>query len=249
MVLALERTKRFHSNFKERTVNIVESEEADERAQRWTVCRKGPVNNQIKFRFSGTVASGSNVVPNIFDAISQKFAFLELKSNTILHKDVAYTLEETKKSGDDGGPQKNIVDDDTTAEMRGVSRVTRTKQSLPFAFEDAHHASIKSGSVAGPERHHGPTVFVIVGSEERQFFLVTVSDTNLVISSHVIQGNKIQEAIGVAEIVDSVVATGDGIFERKSDLVEATVRNTKTPNELVDTDDVLLMRFGSENNC
>jgi hypothetical protein len=78
--------------------------------------------------------------------------------------------------------------------------------------------------------------------------LVTVPDTNLVIASHVIQGNKIQETIGVAEIVDSVVATRDGIFERKSDLVEATIRNTKTPNELVDTDNVLLMRFGSENN-
>ena len=127
MVLALERTKRFHTDFEERTVNIVESEKADERAQRLTVDRKGPVSDQIKFRFSGTVASGSNVVPNIFDAVSQKFTFLELESNTILHKDVANTLEQTKKSCDDGGPQKNIVDDDTTAEMRGVSRVTRTK--------------------------------------------------------------------------------------------------------------------------
>ena len=127
LALALERTKRFHTDFEERTVNIVESEKADERAQRLTVDRKGPVSNQIKFRFSGTVASGSNVVPNIFDAVSPKFAFLELESNTILHKDVANTLEQTKKSCDDSGPQKNIVDDDTTAEMRGVSRVTRTK--------------------------------------------------------------------------------------------------------------------------
>ena len=78
--------------------------------------------------------------------------------------------------------------------------------------------------------------------------MITVPDTNLVIASHVVQSNKIQETIGVAKIVDSVVATRNGIFERKSDLVEATIRNTETANKLVDADDVLLMRLGSENN-
>lgn len=89
---------------------------------------------------------------------------------------------------------------------------------------------------------------MVVGSEERQFFLVFLPNSNLVVTGHVIQSDKIQETVGIAEIVNGVVATRDWILEWQSDLVQTAIRDTQSPNELVDTDDVFLVRFGCEDD-
>ena len=89
---------------------------------------------------------------------------------------------------------------------------------------------------------------MIVRSEERQLFLVFLPDTNLVITGHVIQSDEVQETVGIAKIVNSVIASGDWILEWQSDLVQTTIRDTQSPDELVYTDDVFLVWFGCENN-
>ncbi len=68
------------------------------------------------------------------------------------------------------------------------------------------------------------------------------------IGRRVEKGNKKKKTIGEDEKVNSVVATRDWTFKRKRNLTEATTRDTKAPNELVDADDVLLMRFGGKCN-
>jgi hypothetical protein len=70
----------------------------------------------------------------------------------------------------------------------------------------------------------------------------------LVVASLVVEGYKIETTSRVAEVVDGIVTTRDRIFERKGDLVQATVRNAHTPNKIEDVEDMLLMRLGGEDN-
>jgi hypothetical protein len=105
LMLTLEGTKGFHPNLKEGAVYIVESEQADERAQGLPVDRKGPVGNQIELRLGGTVSSGCDIMTDILNTVSEKLAFFELKGDTVLHEYIADTCEQTKKSSDDSGPQ------------------------------------------------------------------------------------------------------------------------------------------------
>jgi hypothetical protein len=186
MILALESTEWLHTDFEEGAINVVEGKQTNEGAEGWSIDRKRPIGDQIKLGFSWAVASGCNVVTNIFDAVGKELAFLQLESDTVFHKDSTNTLKQPKKSSDNSRPQKNIVDDDSASKMRGVRWVTRSKESFPFAAEDAHHTSVKSGSVARPERHYRPTVFVVIRGEKRQLFLVFLPNLNLVITGHVV---------------------------------------------------------------
>jgi hypothetical protein len=186
MMFALESTKWLHTDFEEGAVNVVESKQPNEGAEGWSIDRKRPIGNQIKLGFSRAVASGCDVVTDMFDAVGKELAFLQLESDTVFHKNSTNTLKQSKKSGNNSRPQKNVVDDDSTSKMRGVRWVARSKKSFPFGAEDAHHTSIKSWSVARPERHYRPTVFVIVRGEKRQLFLVFPSNLNLVVTGHVV---------------------------------------------------------------
>ena len=214
VVLAFEGAKWLDSDIEEGAADVVEGEEADERAERCSIHWKGPIGNQIKLRLSGAVAIRSDVVTNVLDAVGKELAFLKLECDTVFHEDVADALEQTKQSSKDRSPQKDVVDDDATAKVSGISGVTRFVQRLPFTFEDAHHAGVESRSVARAERHDTETIFFIVGCKESKLLLVAASDHNLVVPGLVVKGDKEQTAGGVAEIVDSVVATRDRIFER-----------------------------------
>jgi hypothetical protein len=97
MVLTLKGAKGFDSDFEEGAVNIVEGEEADERAKRLAVDRERPIRDEIEFRFGGTVAVRGDVVTNVFDSVSEKLAFLQLKSDTVFHENITHTFKETKQ--------------------------------------------------------------------------------------------------------------------------------------------------------
>ena len=104
MMLAFEGTKRLDSDFEKGAVNVIEGEEADEGTERRAVRRKRPIGDQIKLGFGGTVAVRSDVMANVFNTVGEELAFLELKSNTVLHEHIANTFKQTKQSSKEGGP-------------------------------------------------------------------------------------------------------------------------------------------------
>jgi len=185
---------------------------------------------------------------DIFDAVREEFAFLQLEGDTILHEYVANTFKQLEQSSENSGPQKDVVDNDPTAKMRSSSGVARSVQGFPFAFKNAHHTCVESRGVAWAKRHDAKTVFRVVRCKESKLLLVLETNRNLMVAGFVIQSDEIQSAGGVAKVVDSVVAPGDGVFERKGDLVESTVRDTQAPNKIDDVDDMFLVRFRGEDN-
>jgi hypothetical protein len=157
----LESTEWLHTNFKEGTVDVVESKQKSMKEPRdGPLTGRGQSVIKSNLDLAGQLpVGGCDVVTDIFNAVGKELAFLQLESDTVFHKDSINTLKQTKKSSNNSRPQKNV--------------------SFPFGTEDAHHASIKGWSVARPERHHRPTVFVIVRSKKRQLFLVFPSSSNL----------------------------------------------------------------------
>jgi hypothetical protein len=99
--------------------------------------------------------------------------------------------------------------------------MTRAKESLPFALENTHNTSVEWMSVARTKRHHGPTVFLMIRGKESELLLVALANTNLMLTSHVVQSNEAQEAVGVTKIVDGIVRTRNGMLEGQSELVQA----------------------------
>jgi hypothetical protein len=190
VVLALEGTQRLHADFEERAVYIIEGEQTNERTKGLTVLREGPIRNQIEFGLSGTIAIRSDVMANIFDAVGEELAFLQLESDAVFDENVANAFKEVEKRSKDRGPEQDVVDNNAATKVRSTSRVTRSVERLPFPTEDTHHTSIESWGIARPKRHHRPAVFVVVGGEECQLLLVLLSNADLVIASLVIQSNE-----------------------------------------------------------
>ena len=95
-----------------------------------------------------------------------------------------------------------------------VTAVWRTeKRGVPFVLKNSHHACVKSGGIAGSERHYAKTVFLVVGGKECQFLLVASADTDLVVAGFIVQTDKVKVTGGVAKIVNGIVATRDGVFK------------------------------------
>jgi hypothetical protein len=95
-MLALERSKRLDTHFKERAVNVVEGEKANERAQRLAIDRKGPVVDEVEFGFGRAVAIRGDIMTDILDAVSKKFTLFQLKRDTVFHKHITHTFKQTK---------------------------------------------------------------------------------------------------------------------------------------------------------
>ncbi len=104
MMLALKATEGLDTDLKEGTVDVVEGEQTDEGAQGLPIDRKGPVSDQIKLGFGGTVAIRSDVMADVFDAVGEELALLQLEGNSVFHKDVTNTFKQTKQSSKDGSP-------------------------------------------------------------------------------------------------------------------------------------------------
>jgi len=185
---------------------------------------------------------------NILDAICQKLAFLQLESHSVLDKHVANAFKKVEESWKIGGPQQNVIDDNSASKMKFFSRKPGVVKGLPFVAKDAHHACVERRCIAGAKRHDGPTIFVIVGGEERQLFLILLPNTDLVITGLVVKSNKEEEAIRVTEVVDGVITTGDRVLKRECCLVKAPIRNTKSPDEVGDGQDMFLMWLSGQND-
>ena len=54
---------------------------------------KWPIGDQIEFGLGRAVAVRSDVVADILNPVGEEFTFLQLESDTVLHKDRTYTLE------------------------------------------------------------------------------------------------------------------------------------------------------------
>jgi len=66
--------------------------------------REWPVSHKIKFGFGGAVAIGGDIMTDILDAIGKELALLQLKSNTVFHKNVTHTFKQAKQRGKQGSP-------------------------------------------------------------------------------------------------------------------------------------------------
>jgi hypothetical protein len=98
MMLALKAMEGLDMDFKEGTVDVVESEQTSEGAQGLPVGRKRPVSDQIKLGFGGTVASGSNVMANMLNAVSaEELTLLQLESDLVLHKDITNACKRRRR--------------------------------------------------------------------------------------------------------------------------------------------------------
>jgi hypothetical protein len=248
VVLAFKGTKRLDSDFEEGAVDVVEGKETDERTEGHTIRRKRPVVDEVELGLGRTVAIRSNVMADVFNPVSKEFALLQLESNTIFHKHVTHTLKQTKESSENGSPEQNVINDNTTAQVSSISWVARLVESFPLCLKNTHHTGIKRGCVTRPKRHDTKTILFIVRSKESELLLVTLTNHDLVIPSLVVEGDKEQSAGRVTEIVKGVVATRNGIFKREGDLVQATIRDTQAPDKICDVQDMFLMRLGSKND-
>jgi hypothetical protein len=117
------------------------------------------------------------------------------------------------------------------------------KEGCPFVLEDAQHGGIKGWSIAWPERHDNESVLLVDGSKKCELFLVAETDRDLVISRFIVQTDEKEPSSRVAEIINGVVSAGNGL-ERNGNLVETTVADSHSPNEVQNVQDMLLMRFG-----
>ncbi len=94
--------------------------------------------------------------------------------------------------------------------MGVIGRVAMKKEGCSFVLEDAHHGGIKGWSIAWPERHDNESVLLVDGSKKCELFLVAETDRDLVISHFIVQTDEKKPFSRVAEIIDGVVAAGDG---------------------------------------
>jgi hypothetical protein len=79
----LQHTQGFNADLKPRAVNTVEGEEIYKGKQRSAGKWNGPVSDKVRFGFSRALAMRGDVVPNIFDAVGNELAFLQLERDAI----------------------------------------------------------------------------------------------------------------------------------------------------------------------
>ena len=84
--------------------------------------------------------------------------------------------------------------------------------------------------------------------EESKFVLVASVDGNLVIATLRIKTDEEKLASRVAKVVNGIFAAGNGVLEGQCDTIELTVRNTHTPDKVIDVIDVLLVGLMGEDD-
>jgi hypothetical protein len=127
---------------------------------------KWPIGDQIEFGLGRTVAVRSDVVADILYPVGDKCTLLQLKSDTVLHKDRANAVEVCQESVQRRGPSENIIDDGTAAFMSRIVGSTFFEETVILNSKNEYHASVKSGSVARTERHHTESILLTIRSEE-----------------------------------------------------------------------------------
>jgi hypothetical protein len=68
------------------------------------------------------------------------------------------------------------------------------------------------------------------------------------IAATCVQADKIEFTRRVAKIVDSILATRDGVFKGQRDTVQSAIGDAHTPDEVLNVVDVLLVGLGGEDN-
>lgn len=106
-----------------------------------------------------------------------------------------------------------------------------------------HQGSVDRGGIAGSEWHNGEAVFSVVGGKKGKFFLVTVPDMNLVVSSSGIKGDEEEVTVVIAKVVNGIITARDGVCEGQSDGVELAVADTHAPNKFIDVLNMFLVGF------
>jgi hypothetical protein len=122
--------------------------------------------------------------------------------------------------------------------------MAKAEEGIPFVLEYTHHGSVKRRSIAGTEGHDSESILLVVRAKEGEFGLVRRPDDDLVVAGFVVKTDEEESAGRVSKVVNGIIASGNGVFKREGDLVEATIRNTHTPNKVRDIGDLFLMRFG-----
>jgi hypothetical protein len=151
---------------------------------------------------------------DMLDAVGQELAFLQLKSDEVFDEHLADAFKKVEERGEDRGPEQDVIDNDSAAEVGSTNRAARAAKRLPFSTENTHHASMESRSIARPKRHHRSAAFVIVGGEESQLLLVLLPNAELVIAGLVVQSNEKETTSRVAEVINGILAARNRVLER-----------------------------------
>ena len=183
--------RQLDANFKEGTINIVEQHKANKGTEGLTGSGKRPIGDQIEFGLGRAIAIRSDVVADILNPVGEEFTFLQLESDTVLHKDRTYTFKIRQKSVKRRRPEENIVSDSPAAFMSCINGSAFFEKAVILTAKDEHHASVKSRSVARPERHHSESILFPIRSEESQFALISIADADLMVASFVVKTDKI----------------------------------------------------------
>jgi hypothetical protein len=88
------------------------------------------------------------------------------------------------------------------------------KESIPFGLENAHHGGVNTGCITGSERHDVEAVLKQVGCEKSEFLSVSRVDFDLVEASAAVKTDKPKLTVGIAEIIQRVVATSNRVLKR-----------------------------------
>ena len=181
-----------------------------------------PISDYVEFRFRWSAAVTCQIVTDIFHAVLEEVTFTHLQREPVLlanNKNAFQVVEQIEQAD---GEEQDVVNDDTVASIFSVG-VLGLEEGIPFGGQDMHHASIKARRVARAKRHDAEAVLHIVGRKESELVLIAVADSDLMVSAASIEADEVQFTSRVAEVVNSVFASGNRVFERKSDTVEFTV--------------------------
>ena len=114
---------------------------------------------------------------------------------------------------------------------------------VPFIAHDLHHTRVGGRGIAGSKGEDGEAVFAVVWGKEGQFLLVALADMKLMVSRAGVEGDEVQSAIAIPQILNGVIAARDGICKRKGHCIEFAIADAHTPNEVIDIRDVFLVGF------
>ena len=87
-----------------------------------------------------------------------------------------------------------------------------------------------------------------IRANKGELFLILLMDSNLMEASFAVETNEVQSAVGVTEVVEGIIAVGNGVFEWAGNGIERAVVDTKMPDEVSNVMDVFLVGFGGKND-
>ena len=119
---------------------------------------------------------------------------------------------------------------------------------MPFLAEDEHEGCVASWGINWSKGHDVEGEKDAVRACKAKFGTIRVADADLMETRFGVDANPIEAAGTGGEVINGFIAAGNGKVVIQCDGVEAAVGNTESPDKVRNVGDMLLMRFGSEDD-